>query len=167
MPSQTTATTLFTGSVHKDGANEKIIARLSRKEIDEVALPTIDQKLAALTSQPPVEESSPSGLFDVMADVAGRDGGRAVVTVLDNFVEQSHRLNVNVPDFDADAARRAAKTVALPKLDGTSIAIMGAAVTVDTRPAPDDWVAAVRAYADTLCVQTGAECTPATTQYLR
>ena len=167
VPSQTTATTLFTGSVHKDGANEKIIARLSRKEIDEVALPTIDQKLAALTSQPPVEESSPSGLFDVMADVAGRDGGRAVVTVLDNFVEQSHRLNVNVPDFDADAARRAAKTVALPKLDGTSIAIMGAAVTVDTRPAPDDWVAAVRAYADTLCVQTGAECTPATTQYLR
>lgn len=49
------------------------------------------------------------------------------MTVLDNFVEQSRRVNVNWPDFDADAARRAAKAVALPKLDGTIIAIMGAA----------------------------------------
>jgi len=167
VPSQTTATTLFTGSVRKNGANDKIISRLSRKEIDEVALPTIDEKIKALTSEPPVEESSPSGLFDVMADVAGRGDGQAVVTVLDNFVEQSHRVNVNRPDFDAVAARRAAKAVELPKLDGTNISIMGAAGTVDTTPAPDDWVAAVRAYADGLCAGTGAECTPATTQYLR
>jgi hypothetical protein len=167
VPSQTAATTLFSGSVAKDGANEKIVARLSGKEIDEVAMPQIERLIEGLITEPPVETSSPTGLFDVIKDVRGHDGGDVVVTVLDNFVEQSERVNVNAPDFDADAAVRAVKTTVVPRLDGTRIMIMGAAVTVDTTPAPDDWVAAVRGYADGLCAKTQAECTPATTQYLR
>lgn len=167
VPSQTTASTLFSGSVRQDGANDKIIARLSRNEIDEVALPEIDEKIEALSSEAPVDASSPSGLFDVINDIGGRGGGDVAVTVLDNFVEQSPRLNVNRSNFDEDAAVRAAKATALPELDRAHIAIMGAAVTVDDTPAPVDWVAAVRAYADALCAKTGAECTPSTTQYLR
>lgn len=167
VPSQTTVTTLFTGDVHRDGANPMIVARLSRKFINDEAMPAIQDGVKEMVASPAVESSSPGGLFDVVADVAGQAEGGVVVTILDNFVEQSDGVDVNQPGFDAAAASDAVEAVTLPSLDGARISVMGVAVTVDTRPAPDDWVAAVRGYADGLCAKTGAACTPATTQYLR
>lgn len=168
VPSQTTATTLFTGAVHRDGTNPKIRARLSRKLIDQEVMPAIQARVGDLTGVPAVAQSSPVGLFHVVADIASRGEGNAlVVTILDNFVEQSKHLDANQPGFDAAAADAAVGTAEVPDLKGARISVMGAALTTDTTPAPDDWVDAVRGYADGLCEKTGATCTPATTQYLR
>lgn len=166
VPGQTAATTMFSGSVHKDGATEKIVARLSNKEIDEVAMPVIQAAVAKQTATPPNVASSPAGLFNVIADDRGVRSGHLVVTILDDFVAETTQVNLNTPNLSLAAVQTAANSTAVPTLGETTVSIQGVGITTDTTPAPDDWVASLRAYADLLCQQTTASCQPATTQYV-
>lgn len=165
VPSQTQVTTLFDGPVRKDGETDIIVARLSNKVIDEVALPQVTAMVGELTAKPAPKGSSPIGLFDVAADDAAA-GGPVVVVIMDNFVAVGQGVDLNSPDTTEASARRAAQGSTVPDLSGAAIVMTGVGVTADGTPAPDDWVRSIRAYADALCAKSKATCSPATTQYV-
>lgn len=160
---QTQVTSLYSGTVRKEAETEIATARLSNKRIDEDVMPKIAEGIAALTRTDAPVASSPSGAFDIARDVFA-DGQPGVLVVVDNFVAQGDGTDVDDAAFDTDAARTLAARASVPKLASVTVTMEGVGVTVDSTPAPDDWVRAVRAYADALCEKTGATCRPASTQ---
>ena len=160
---QTQVTSLFSGIVRKEAETEIATARLSNKRIDEDVMPKIAEGVTALTRTEAPVGSSPSGVFDVARDLFAH-GQPGVLVVVDNFVAQGGGTDVDDAAFDIDAARTLAARASVPKLAGVTVTMEGVGVTVDPTPAPDDWVRAVRAYADALCEKTGATCQPASTQ---
>ena len=151
--------------MRKDGATDKIIARLSNKSIDEQALPAITATVHKLMAGKAQTGSSPAGLFAVVADER-RAAGKLAVSILDDFVAQNALVNLNQPGISEDAAKALARKEPTSTLSAVVVSMDGVAQTADMVSAPDDWSAAVRAYADTLCAGTGAKCLPAATQYV-
>lgn len=164
---QSRVTNLYSGPVRKESETDVGTAKLSNKLINEKVMPAISAGVTEATKKDAPAGSSPAGAFDVARDVfAAGEGQPAVLVILDNFVTESEdeRQNVNTPSFDTAKAHALAATVAVPKLAGVVVAIEGVGLTVDPTPAPDDYLRAVREYADALCAKTTATCVPSLTQ---
>jgi hypothetical protein len=160
---QTRTATLWAGPVRKSGGTAVAVARLSNRYIESTVLPGVRRRLQAALRVAPPPGNSPSGLFQVAADDRSSTGGMLVV-LLSDFVEQTAQVNLNRP-LTSRQSELLADAIAVPDLGGAVVRIAGAGVTRETVPAPDNWVAAVRAFAARLCARTKAARCTVTTQY--
>lgn len=161
---QASPVSLYSGRPRQSAGTAVAVSRRSTNYVDKTVMPEVTANVQAAMAHPPVTVSSPSGLFQILADHNATSAGTSNAVLLADFVQHDASINLNRPVSVAQASALAAKP-AVPSLAGTTIAIYGAGATRDPVAAPDGWIRAVNAYARQLCQRTRATGCIVTTQY--
>jgi hypothetical protein len=93
---------------------------------------------------------------------SNRDGELLEAVVYSDMIATTGLLNMNNPDFDAEALTANLGAAGLPDLSGVSVSISGVGVVSGPNQPPTDFVDAARLVATRLCEATDAACSVTT-----
>jgi hypothetical protein len=162
VPAQTRVTVLFNGPVHQTAGTANAAARRTIRYLDTTVLPGIRRGFTTTLASPPPDRSTPTDLYQLLADIHSTHPGPLTALLLSDFVTQTPTVNLDRA-LTAAQARTLAAGTPVPDLTGLTIRIAGVGTTKATTPAPAAWVAAIRTYAHTTCTRTHAtDCTTTT-----
>lgn len=161
---QASPVSLYSGRPRQSAGTAVAVSRRSTNYVDKTVMPAVTAGVQAAMARTPVTVSSPSGLFQILADHNATSAGTSNAVLLADFVQHDASINLNRPVSVAQATALAAKP-AVPSLAGTTIAIYGAGATRDPVAAPDGWIRAISTYARQVCQRTRATGCIVTTQY--
>jgi hypothetical protein len=154
-PGQAGSAVIYSGGVHITAATSTAYRRRATSALNANMLPVIDAALAGAESAAAPSVSSPVSAYQILAD--DRTGSHLDALVLTDMIQVDDHVNLDQP-LTASRAAILAAVESVPRLASAQLTIAGVGVTSDTVAAPDDWLAAVRAFAAATCSRTGATC---------